>query len=194
MRWQPAVRVVPPYFEDAGYIDALAVSMKKSLAALDFEPEVVIASFHGLPSEYFMKGDPYHCHCAKTTRLLRERLGWEKDRLVLTFQSRFGRAEWLQPYTAATIEAMAQKGVKRMAVVTPGFSSDCVETLEEIAIEAAGIFHENGGERFAALPCLNDSPESIAALSGVIKRELGGWCDFSSSKAPVSGDADAVFA
>ncbi len=177
MRWQPSVRVVPPYFEDSGYIDALTISTKAALAELDFEPEVVIASFHGLPRDYVEKGDPYYCHCAKTTRLLRESLGWPDERLLLTFQSRFGSAEWLQPYTSDVIEDLARKGVKRLAVITPGFSSDCIETLEEMGIQGAEVFEENGGEQFAALPCLNDSPESIAALSDIVKRELSGWAD-----------------
>jgi ferrochelatase len=185
MRWQPAIRVVPPYFDDSTYIDALVTSMRNSLAALDFEPEVVIASYHGLPKEYFEKGDPYHCHCVKTTRLMREALGWPKERLMVTFQSRFGNAEWLQPYTAETIEHLAKQGVKRLAVITPGFSSDCVETLEEIAMQGAETFHEHGGERFAALPCLNDSRESIAALSAIVKRELSGWASFETAKAAV---------
>jgi ferrochelatase len=175
MRWQPAIRTVPPYFADAAHIDALAKSMEKGLAALDFEPEIVIASYHGLPKEYFDKGDPYHCHCAKTTRLLRERLGWPKERLMMTFQSRFGSAEWLQPYTDPTIAELAQQGVKRMAVICPGFSADCVETLEEIAIEAGETFHENGGEKFRVIPCLNDSDESIEMLGAIIRRELMGW-------------------
>mgnify|MGYP005837031465 CR=1 FL=1 len=178
MRWQPSIRVVPPYFDDPHFIDALATSMRASLAKLDFEPEVVIASFHGLPVEYFQKGDPYHCQCVKTARLLREALGWEKERLIATFQSRFGSAEWLQPYTAETIEELAKKGVKRMAVIMPGFSSDCVETLEEIAMEGGEAFREHGGEHFAALPCLNDAPESIEMLSSIIKRELSGWAEF----------------
>lgn len=177
MRWQPAIRAVPPYYDDPAYIEALAASTKENLAALDFEPEVVIASFHGLPKEYFEKGDPYYCHCVKTTRLLREALGWPEQRLLLTFQSRFGRAEWLRPYTAETIEQLAKSGVKRVAVITPGFAADCVETLEEMAIRGAETFRENGGERYAALPCLNDSPAGIAALFAIIKRELRGWAE-----------------
>ncbi len=177
MRWQPSVRVVPPYFEDSGYIDALAASTRAHMAQLDFEPEAVIASFHGLPRDYIEKGDPYFCHCAKTTRLLREAMGWPEERLLLTFQSRFGSLEWLQPYTADVIEDMAKRGVKRVAVITPGFSSDCIETLEEMRIQGAEIFHEHGGEHFAALPCLNDSLESITALSSIVKRELCGWID-----------------
>jgi protoporphyrin/coproporphyrin ferrochelatase len=175
MRWQPAIRVVPPYYDDPVYIGALAASTRESLAALDFEPEIVLASFHGLPKAYFEKGDPYYCHCAKTTRLLREALGWPEGRLMLTFQSRFGRAEWLKPYTAETIEELAKSGVKRIAVVTPGFAADCIETLEEMAIRGRESFLENGGEKYAALPCLNDSPVHIAAFLEIIKRELSGW-------------------
>jgi ferrochelatase len=175
MRWQPSIRVVPPYYDDPAFIDALAVSLRRGLVNLDWEPEAVVASFHGLPVEYVRKGDPYYSHCVRNAQLLREALGWGEDRLLYTFQSRFGRAEWLKPYTAQTIEDLARKGVKRVAVITPGFSADCVETLEEIAIQGAEIFHEHGGEKFAALPCLNDAPESIAMLSGIIRRELSGW-------------------
>ncbi len=175
MRWQPSLRVAPPYYDDPGYIEALAHSMRTSLASLDFEPELVIASYHGLPLEYFQKGDPYHCHCVKTTRLLRETLGWDGKKLIHTFQSRFGKAEWLQPYTDKTIERLAQEGVKRIAVITPGFASDCVETLEEIAMQGKESFEEYGGEEFAALPCLNDSAEGMQFLSGHIRRELQGW-------------------
>jgi len=175
MRWQPTLRIAPPYFDFPPYIEALATSVRRGLAALSFAPEVVIASFHGLPLEYFQKGDPYHCHCAKTTRLLREALGWDDKRLILTFQSRFGRAEWLQPYTDQTIKRLADEGVKRLAVVTPGFAADCVETLEEIAMQGGEAFHEHGGEQFAALPCLNDSQEGISFLEAHIRRELQGW-------------------
>ncbi|MCX5496862.1 ferrochelatase [Kaistia dalseonensis] len=175
MRWQPALRTLPPYHDDPVYIDALAVSIERSIAALDFEPELVLASFHGLPKEYLDKGDPYYCHCHKTARLLRDRLGWSPERMKLTFQSRFGRAEWLQPYTDKTVEALAKSGVKRIAVVSPGFAADCVETLEEIAMQNAEIFHEHGGEHFAALPCLNDSPEGMTLLEHLARRELMGW-------------------
>ncbi len=178
MRWQPSIRVVPPYFDDPAYIEALAASTRRDLAVLDFEPEVVIASFHGLPKTYFEKGDPYYCHCAKTTRLLRNSLGWTEEHLMLTFQSRFGRAEWLKPYTAETIVRLAKSGVKRLAVITPGFSADCIETLEEMGIQGAELFHEHGGEKFAALPCLNDSAESVEALASIIKRELSGWVSY----------------
>ena len=175
MRWQPALRTVPPYHDNPAYIDALAVSIEKHLATLDWEPERVITSFHGIPKSYFDKGDPYYCQCQKTARLLRERLGWSKDKLVITFQSRFGPEEWLQPYTDKTVEKLAQEGIKRIAVLNPGFVSDCLETLEEIAEEAAESFLHHGGEKFAHIPCLNDSPEGMAVLEKVVRRELSGW-------------------
>ena len=175
MRWQPALRTVPPYHDDPVYIDALAVSIEKHLAHLDWEPERLLASFHGIPKSYFEKGDPYYCQCQKTARLLRHRLGWSEERLIVTFQSRFGPEEWLQPYTDKTVEKLAQEGVKRIAVINPGFVSDCLETLEEIAEQAAESFHHNGGEKFAHIPCLNDSPEGMAVLETVVRRELSGW-------------------
>ena len=175
MRWQPTIRVVPPYYGDPAYISALAETTKQGIAALDFEPEVVLASFHGLPVEYFQKGDPYHCHCAKTTRLLRAELGWDEHKLRMTFQSRFGKAEWLKPYTDKTVQALAEEGVKRLAVITPGFAADCVETLEEIAGEAGEMFHEHGGEHFAHVPCLNDQRPGVDMLAALIRRELQGW-------------------
>lgn len=174
-RWQPALRTVPPYHDDPAYIDALAVSIEKHLATLDWEPERVLTSFHGIPKSYFEKGDPYYCQCQKTARLLRERLGWSQEKLVVTFQSRFGPEEWLQPYTDKTVEKLAQEGIKRIAVLNPGFVSDCLETLEEIAEQAAESFHHNGGEKFAHIPCLNDSPEGMAVLEAVVRRELAGW-------------------
>ena len=175
IRNAPAVRTVPPYHDEPVYIDALAQSLLGHLAALDFEPEVVLASFHGLPKVNLEKGDPYHCHCLKTTRLLRERLGWDKDRLQTTFQSRFGAQEWLQPYTDKTVEKLAKDGVKAIAVLNPGFVSDCLETLEEIAVQNAEIFHEHGGERFFHIPCLNDSAAGMRVISTVVLRELQGW-------------------
>lgn len=175
MRWMPALRTVPPYHDDPAYIEALAVSIENHLAKLDFEPEKVIASYHGIPKSYFEKGDPYHCHCQKTSRLLNERLGWEKGRLVTCFQSRFGPEEWLQPYTDKTIEKLAQEGVKNLAVFNPGFVADCLETLEEIAGEGEEIFHEHGGENFTHIPCLNDSAEGMAVLESLVRRELAGW-------------------
>jgi ferrochelatase len=175
MRWQPALRVAAPYYDDPVYIEALARSVRASLADLDFEPEVVLASYHGIPQDYSDKGDPYFRHCAETTRLLGEALGMSEERLMMSFQSRFGRAEWLKPYTAETVRELASRGVKRLAVITPGFAADCLETLEEISVENAGYFREAGGERFAAIPCLNDSPDGMAVLEAVARRELKGW-------------------
>ncbi|MAU20077.1 MAG: ferrochelatase [Martelella sp.] len=175
MRWQPALRTVPPYHDDPVYIDALAKSVENHLATLDWEPELIITSFHGIPQSYFKKGDPYHCQCQKTARLLRERLGLSKDRLMITFQSRFGPEEWLQPYTDKTVEALPKKGIKRIAVMNPGFVSDCLETLEEIGEQARESFMEHGGEKFTHIPCLNDSDEGMRVIDHVVARELSGW-------------------
>ena len=175
IRRAPAVRTVPPYYDEPVYIDALANSIAKHLATLSFEPEVVLASYHGIPKPYFDKGDPYYCHCQKTSRLLREKLGWNEKRLMTTFQSRFGAQEWLQPYTDKTVEKLARGGVKSIAVVNPGFSSDCIETLEEIAGEAAEIFHHAGGKNFVHIPCLNDSADGMAVIETLVRRELSGW-------------------
>lgn len=175
MRWQPAVRTAPPYHDDPVYIRALARSIRAHLATLDWQPEVVLASFHGLPRRYLDEGDPYHCQCVKTARLLRHELGWDEQRLRLTFQSRFGREEWLQPYTDATAKALAEQGVKRLVVVTPGFSADCVETLEEIGGELRHIFTGHGGEAFSVVPCLNDGEDGLDVLEAGIRRELAGW-------------------
>jgi ferrochelatase len=175
MRWQPAIRVLPPYHDDPIYIDAVASSIKAGLAKLPFVPEMVLASFHGMPEEYLAKGDPYHCHCAKTARLVRERLGFDEARFMLTFQSRFGSAEWLKPYTDETVRSLARRGVKNLAVAMPGFAADCLETLDEIAVENAEIFRHNGGENFAALPCLNDSEAGMAVIRHLADRELSGW-------------------
>ena len=175
MRWQPTIRVAAPWFDDPAYIEALARSTRDGLAKLDFAPEVVLASFHGIPQAYFDKGDPYYCHCAKTTRLLATALGWEEGRLRMTFQSRFGPGEWLKPYTDETVRDLAGSGVKRLAVITPGFAADCLETLEEIGVENAGYFREAGGEHFAAIACLNDSADGMAVIEAVTRRELMGW-------------------
>ena len=175
MRWQPSVRVSPPYHDDPVYIDALVSSMKGELAKLPFEPEVILVSFHGVPKEYLLKGDPYHCQCVKTWRLMREAFGWPADRFRMSFQSRFGTAEWLQPYTDKTVQALAESGVKRMAIVAPGFSADCLETLEELNGENREIFMHHGGEQFAYLPCLNDSPDGMRVIQAVVERELQGW-------------------
>jgi len=175
MRWQPAVRTVPPYHDDPAYIEALAQSIRRHIAGLDWEPEVVIASYHGIPQSYFQRGDPYHCHCMKTSRLLGAALGWDNKRLRTTFQSRFGPEEWLQPYTDETIEALAKDGVKRIAVLNPGFVSDCLETLEEMGEEAKETFLEAGGEQFSHIPCLNDSDLGMSVIEAIVRRELQGW-------------------
>jgi ferrochelatase len=175
MRWQPTLRVAPPYYDEPAYIDALAASVRSSLARLKFKPEVVLASFHGMPEEYRRKGDPYYGQCVETARLLQARLKLNDRRFKLTFQSRFGPAEWLKPYTDKTVEALAKRGVKSLAIVTPGFAADCLETLEEIAIENAAIFKAAGGENFAAIPCLNDSAGGMKVIETVVRRELKGW-------------------
>jgi len=175
MRWQPAVRTVPTYHDDPVYISAIANSIQGAVEGLDFQPDVVLASYHGLPKSYHDKGDPYYCYCLKSTRLVREELGWPKDRLITTFQSRFGPAEWLQPYTEPTLEELAAAGTKKVAVITPGFSVDCLETLEEIAIGARKTFLEAGGEHFAFIECLNDGEGGMGVIQALVKRELSGW-------------------
>jgi ferrochelatase len=175
IRHMPTVRSLPPYHDEPVYIEALARSIKHQLSTLDFEPEIVLASYHGIPKSYFEKGDPYHCHCMKTTRLLREKLGWDEKKLITTFQSRFGSAEWLQPYTDKTVERLAGEGVKSIAIVNPGFSADCIETLEEIDGEVREIFLHAGGENFAHIPCLNDSENGMKVIETLVRRELGGW-------------------
>jgi ferrochelatase len=172
MRWQPALRTLPPYYDDPLYIDALAKNLTRQLGALDFKPERLLLSFHGMPVRTLELGDPYHCHCKKTARLLAEALGREVD---VAFQSRFGRAKWLEPATDATLAALARQGTKRIAVAAPGFSADCIETLEELGIRGRRTFLESDGEKFALLDCLNDSPESVAMLEQLVERELAGW-------------------
>lgn len=175
MRVQPAIRFVPPYYDDPVYIEALAASCKKEIAKLSWEPDILLASFHGIPKEYVDKGDPYQSQCVVTARLLQERLKLDDDAFQLTFQSRFGRAEWLRPYTDETVKAVAKSGVKNIAVVAPGFLADCLETLEEIAGENAEYFHEAGGKNFAAIPCLNASDEGMRVIVHLVERELSGW-------------------
>src|ERR1700728_421683 len=175
MRAQPTLRVTPPYYEDPEYIEALAVSIETHLKTLSFQPEVIVASFHGMPQKYVDKGDPYQRQCTATTEALRKRLGLDSSKLLLTFQSRFGFDEWLQPYTDKTIEKIAKDGVRRVAVVTPGFSADCLETLEEIAQENAEIFQHHGGEKFSFIPCLNDSEGGMDVIRQLVLRELQGW-------------------
>jgi ferrochelatase len=175
MRWQPTLRVAAPYYDDPVYIAAIAQSIRDGLAALSFEPEVILASFHGIPRSYFDKGDPYHCHCFKTWRLVREALGFSQEKFQITFQSRFGPSEYLQPYTDMTVKALAARGIKRLAVVNPGFAADCLETLEEIGVENAEYFQEGGGEQFAAIPCLNDGDYGVEVIRNLVERELSGW-------------------
>ena len=174
-RLQPALRVLPAYYEDPYYIEVLASSLQAELKSLPFTPDVILASYHGMPKEAVAKGDPYQVHCARTTELLRAQLGLDETKLMLSFQSRFGRAQWLDPYTITTVRALARKGVKNLVVITPGFSADCLETLEEIKIENARMFMRNGGENFAAIPCLNDSEAGMLMLSRLAVRELKGW-------------------
>lgn len=172
MRWQPAIRTLPPYYDHPAYIAALKASVEASLAQLDFEPDAILASFHGMPARTLELGDPYHCHCQKTARLLSEALGRE---LIVTFQSRFGRAKWLEPATDATLAALPGKGVKKVAIVAPGFSADCLETLEELAIRGRETLRAAGGTDFAYLPCLNDSQGGIDMLRTILSEELAGW-------------------
>jgi len=175
MRVQPTLRFVPPYYNDPIYIEALAKSCEAEIAKLSWKPDLLLASFHGIPQEYVDKGDPYQAQCIATVEALRARLGLDATKLMLTFQSRFGNAEWLQPYTDKTIEQLARDGLKRIAVVMPGFAADCLETLEEIAQENAEIFRHNGGEEFSAIPCLNDSDAGMHVIRELVLRELQGW-------------------
>ncbi|HTV27955.1 MAG TPA: ferrochelatase [Xanthobacteraceae bacterium] len=174
-RWQPALRIMPAYYEDPYYIEVLSSTLKAELKMLSFEPEVILASYHGMPKDYVAKGDPYQSQCLRTTHLLREQLGYDDTRLMMSFQSRFGRAKWLQPYTIDTVKALAKRGVKDLVVVTPGFAADCLETLEEIAVENARVFTRYGGKNFAAIPCLNDSEAGMLMIWQLAMRELKGW-------------------
>jgi ferrochelatase len=173
--WQPSVRTLPAYFNHPSYVDALAGSVERAYAAMDSKPDILVASYHGMPERYLMQGDPYHCQCQKTTRLLRERLGWDKSQIVTTFQSKFGPEEWLKPYTVEEVARLAEAGKKRIAVIAPAFSADCIETLEEINEEIKESFEEAGGEEFTYIPCLNDEAAHISALADVIDVNLSGW-------------------
>jgi len=175
LRRQPALRVLPAYYEDPYYIEVLASSLQAELKALPFTPDVIVASYHGMPKDCVLKGDPYESQCVRTTQLLREKLGLDETKLMLTYQSRFGRAKWLGPYTIDTMKALAKKGVKNLVVITPGFSADCLETLEEIAIENAHVFKRYGGKNFVAIPCLNDSEAGMLMIWQLAMRELKGW-------------------
>ncbi|QYX57021.1 ferrochelatase [Roseovarius sp. SCSIO 43702] len=174
--WQPTARVVEPYFENPAYIDALAKSVETAYAAMETRPDILVVSYHGMPKRYLMQGDPYHCQCQKTTRLLRERLGWDKADITTTFQSVFGPEEWLRPYTVEEVARLAREDGKRnIAVIAPAFSADCIETLEEINEEIRESFEEAGGETFTYIPCLNASDDHIWALTSIIRDNLGGW-------------------
>ena len=175
LRRQPALRTVPTYHDDMGYIDALAGSVTRHLNSLSWQPDRIIASFHGLPKAYLEKGDPYHCYCLKTTRLLRERLGMDETTLTHAFQSRFGRTEWLQPYLEPMVRALPGQGVKKLTILAPAFVSDCVETLEEVDQGIRKAFLTAGGSDFSYVPCLNDNPDHIGLLRRIVERELAGW-------------------
>lgn len=174
-KWQPSVRTVPAYFNEMVYIDALAQSVERGYSAMSSEPDVLVASYHGLPKRYLTEGDPYYCHCMKTTRLLQERLGWEDAKITTAFQSRFGPEEWLQPYAVREVARLAREGKKNIAMIAPAFSADCIETLEEIKVEISESFIEAGGENFTYIPCLNDDDAHIAALVQIIQTNLAGW-------------------
>ena len=177
IKWQPASRTVEPYFNRPDYIEALAQSIERAYAGLEKKPDILVCSYHGVPIRYLMEGDPYHCQCQKTTRLLKERLGWADTEITTTFQSKFGPEEWLQPYTVEEVARLAEQGKKNIAVCAPAFSADCIETLEEINEEIKESFEEAGGEHFTYIPCLNDDDAHIAALSNVIEENLRGWLD-----------------
>lgn len=177
LRWQPALRTLPPYYDDAAYIDALEADIAGQIEALDFDPEVLLLSYHGMPERTLHLGDPYHCQCRKTSRLLGERLAARLPglRIETTFQSRFGRARWLEPATETVLHREAKGGTRRLAIAAPGFSADCLETLEELAIRGREVFEEAGGRQFAALPCLNDREAGMTMLQSLVSRELSGW-------------------
>lgn len=176
-KWQPAARTVEPYFQHPMYIDALAQSIERAYSKIEARPDILLCSYHGMPTRYLTQGDPYHCHCQKTTRLLKERLGWDDTQITTTFQSRFGPEEWLQPYTVEEVARLAESGKKNIAICAPAFSADCIETLEEINEEIKESFEAAGGQHFTYIPCLNDDDAHIAALGQVIEDNLGGWVE-----------------
>ncbi|KNG93675.1 ferrochelatase [Pseudaestuariivita atlantica] len=177
-KWQPTARVVDPYYQHPMYIEALAQSVERAYAAAEKKPDILVCSYHGVPKRYLLEGDPYHCQCQKTTRLLKERLGWDDSQITTTFQSKFGPEEWLKPYTVEEVARLAEEdGKTNIAVIAPAFSADCIETLEEINEEIKESFEEAGGEDFTYIPCLNDDPAHVAALTQVIRENLGGWID-----------------
>ena len=170
MRWQPSLQIVPHYESEPLYVSALVKSIEKKIETISWKPDLIIASYHGIPKKYFDKGDPYHCYCHKTTRLIKEK--FSKIEIQTTFQSRFGPQEWLTPYTDKTLESLSAKGIKNLLVICPGFASDCVETLEEINILGRETFLKNGGEKFDFIPCLNDSSEHIKLFENLVKKYL----------------------
>ena len=176
VKWQPAVRTITPYFDQPAYIDALAKSVETAYGKLEKRPDILLCSYHGVPKRYLLEGDPYHCHCQKTTRLLMERLEWDETEIKTTFQSIFGREEWLKPYTVEEVKRLAEEeGKTNIAVIAPAFSADCIETLEEINEEIRESFEEGGGKEFTYIPCLNDNPDHIEALAAVVDQNLAGW-------------------
>ncbi len=175
LKWQPAIRTVPAYFEHPAYLEALSTSVREAYAAAGTRPEVLVASYHGVPKRFLDEGDPYYCHCRKTTRLLQEQLGLDDDAIVTTFQSKFGPEQWVGPATVEHVAELARQGTRHIAVVSPAFSADCVETLEEIEEEIRGAFLDAGGETFTYVPCLNARDDHIRALTAIVERELAGW-------------------
>ena len=171
MRWQPSLQIIPHYESNPIYIDAIIKSIDKKLNQISWRPDLIIASYHGIPKIYFEKGDPYHCYCHKTTRLITEKMNL-KIPIITTFQSRFGPQKWLQPYTDKTLEKLPTEGKKSILVICPGFASDCVETLEEISMEGKASFIDGGGENFDFIPCLNDSKEHIDLFSNLVERYI----------------------
>lgn len=177
LKWQPAVRTLGPYHDHPTYIRLLAESIRRHLSGLDFVPDLLVMSYHGVPRRFLLEGDPYHCHCQKTSRLVREALGWPTEKVMVVFQSRFGREEWLQPYLDETLAALPARGVKKIAVISPAFVTDCLETLEEIAEAGRATFLEAGGEAFTYIPCLNDTDAHIDFLAELATAELQGWLE-----------------
>jgi ferrochelatase len=175
LNWQPSIRTVPAYYDHPLYIEALGQSVEAAYAELDTRPDILVTSYHGMPIRYLTEGDPYHCHCRKTSRLLKERLGWGEDDLRTTFQSQFGPEDWLQPYTVEEVARLAESGKKNIAICAPAFSADCIETLEEINEEIRESFEHAGGERFTYVPCLNDDESHVTALANTIDDNLQGW-------------------
>ncbi|MEO1919793.1 MAG: ferrochelatase [Paracoccaceae bacterium] len=175
MKWQPAIRTVPAYFDDPAYIQALAASIREGYAAIDRRPDHLVVSYHGVPERYLLEGDPYYCQCQKTSRLLAEALGWEDGHIITAFQSKFGPTKWVGPATVEEVARLAEAGKRNIAIVAPAFSADCVETLEEINEEIKESFEDSGGESFTYIPCLNDRDDHIEALLGIIENELQGW-------------------